>query len=69
GYFVPVGVWQIRENVRSALSKKHNSFDSKEKALSFALSKCKISLDHWKKSSTILKSWFYQKRISDYFAN
>jgi len=67
GYILPVGVWNVRESVRTALRTSPNIFDTFDTALRFAMSKLTIPLKHWIKNSTILRNSFFQRKISDFF--
>lgn len=67
GYILPVGVWNVRESVRAALSKKPARFDSFHSALDFAMTKLSIPRKAWLQSSHILRDAFFQRRISSYF--
>ena len=63
GYLIPVGVWNVREAVRKALSKEPKTFSSFEEALSFAQTKLLIPMNVWAKYSFILKQRVFQKRL------
>jgi hypothetical protein len=67
GYILPVGVWNVRESVRAALSKNPAQFDNFNSALDFALSHLGIPRRAWIQSSHILKEAFFQRKISNYF--
>lgn len=67
GYILPVGVWNVRESVRAALSKKPARFDSFHSALDFAMTKLSIPRKAWLQSSHMLRDVFFQRRISSYF--
>lgn len=67
GYILPVGVWNVRESVRAALSKKPARFDNFHSALDFAMSGLSISRKAWLQSSHMLREAFLQRRISSYF--
>ena len=67
GYILPVGVWNVRESIRSALKTQPKLFDTFNAALQFAMSKMTIPLKHWIANSTILRNAFFQKKISDFF--
>ncbi len=54
GYVIPIGCWQIVENVRHALSGEYMKFDSKEAALSHINSKLRNPVSEYIKQSTIL---------------
>ncbi len=59
-YFLPVGVWECRENVRNA---EINSFDTMNEALSYIRSRLTTDFDLWKKKSVILN----QKTLESFF--
>ncbi len=62
-YDLPVGVWEIRENVRHAFQNTPQSFDSLQSALSFLSSiRLKLPLAEYLKKSQMLR----QTRLSDY---
>lgn len=67
GYKVPVGVFQIRENVRDALKKKPLNFFELSLALKFLEKKLSIPVQKYKKESKLLDSLLHQKRISEFF--
>ncbi|MEM5853260.1 MAG: Nre family DNA repair protein [Candidatus Aenigmatarchaeota archaeon] len=66
GYILPVGVWNVRENVRIALKKKPVNFNSLEEALLYVSSKLEIKLKDWIENSDILRKLLYQRKILDY---
>lgn len=66
GYILPVGVWNVRENVRETLRKKPMRFDTLQKALAFIGGKLDIPMKRWIKNSGILKDRLYQRRIEDW---
>jgi len=66
GYILPVGVWNVRESVRAALSRSPQVFDNFNSALEFGLSKLSIPRKAWMQSSHMLREAFFQKRISSY---
>ena len=67
GYILPVGVWNVRESVRAALSMKPARFDNFSSALDFALARLSIPRKAWLRSSHLLREAFFQRRISNYF--
>jgi hypothetical protein len=67
GYFMPVGVWQVRENVRNALRQKPKKFETLNEALVHIGTKFQIPMKQWIEKSTILKNALFQKRLTDYF--
>ncbi len=55
GYSVPLGVWVVRETVRSAFKKKPKSFSFIGEALSYISSNLRCPLKEYKKKSRILQ--------------
>jgi len=68
GYIMPVGVWQVRENVRNAMRQKPFNFNTLDEALKFVGSRFQIPLQQWIMRSQLLKDALFQKRITDYVA-
>ncbi len=62
GYVVPLGVWQVRENVRSALREMPMKFDTRESALKHIESKLKLPLSDYVDKSRLLR----QSRLNDF---
>lgn len=61
-YDLPVGVWEIRENVRHAMKNVPQKFGSLSEALSALSTQLKLPLGEYKKQSQLLS----QKRLSDF---
>ena len=68
GYIMPVGVWNVRENVRSAVRKKPSRFGTLKQALDHIQTKMDIPMKRWINSSGILKDTLYQRRLEDFLA-
>ncbi|ODS43121.1 MAG: hypothetical protein MSIBF_06500 [Candidatus Altiarchaeales archaeon IMC4] len=62
-YIMPVGVWEVRENVRHAFMNKPKKFAALDEALKDIGSRLRIPTDEYVKRSEVLR----QKRLSDYF--
>jgi len=67
GYIMPVGVWNVRENVRASLKTKPFKYDSLDKALAHVDNVMDIKRDIWIQNSGILKDWMIQRRIDEYY--
>jgi DNA repair protein NreA len=67
GYIMPVGVWQVRENVRNAMRQKPYLFSSLGDSLKFISTRFEIPLRRWLLQSELLKKFLYQKKITDFF--
>ena len=66
GYVMPVGVWNVRENVRAALKTRPFKFDTLEGALTHIEKVMDIPRKTWLKHSGILRDYMTQRRIEDY---
>jgi hypothetical protein len=66
GYIMPVGVWQVRENVRNAMRQKPSTFNTLDDALEWIASKFQIPLQRWIMKSELLKNALFQKKITDF---
>jgi hypothetical protein len=65
-YAIPVGVWQVREGIRSAMSHPPIFGDSFDDALALASNKTSISKLEWISKGNIMKL-IRQKTIADFF--
>jgi hypothetical protein len=65
-YVIPLGVWQIREGVRSALAGKQIIFDSLESAISSAFAGLSISSGEVLRESRLFVALKRQKKITDF---
>ena len=66
GYIMPVGVWQVRENVRNAMKQKPQKYNTLEEALQRIASQFQIPLKIWIERSKLLQAALFQKKITDY---
>lgn len=66
GYILPVGVWNVRENVRKALINEPKRFDAVEYALEYISSKMDIPIPQWIKHSAILQEHMFQTKLEDF---
>lgn len=64
GYMMPVGVWEVRENVRNALRKHPKRFSTLGEALSYLNGRLRIPIREYIRRSRILS----QRRIPDYLS-
>jgi len=67
GYIMPVGVWNVRENVRNALRGESRKFDTLREALYYISTKLAIPMSRWIKNSAVLSDLLYQRRIEDFY--
>ena len=66
GYIMPVGVWNVRENVRAALQTEPFRAETFDGAFDFIESKMDIKKKQWIASSGILRDYVVQRRIEDF---
>jgi len=66
GYIMPVGVWQVRENVRNALRQSPLKYNTLEEALVRIASQFRIPLERWVENSKLLQDGLFQKKITEY---
>lgn len=62
GYILPVGVWEIRENVRHAFMKPPKRFSTLQEALDSISSRLRLPISRYMKKSKILP----QRRLSEF---
>jgi len=67
GYIMPVGVWQVRENVRNAMHQLPLKFNTLDEALKRIASQFQIPLQKWIRHSKLLQDALFQKRVTQYF--
>lgn len=68
GYFVPLGVWQVRENMRNSFSKnKYKIFDNKADLFQFLERILFFNFKTWKHKSFLLNTNKYQRNLLDFF--
>jgi len=67
GYIMPVGVWQVRENVRNAMRQTPYKFKTFDEALARISSQFQIPLSRWIQNSRLLQDALYQKKLTEYF--
>ncbi|MCL5876428.1 MAG: Nre family DNA repair protein [Candidatus Bathyarchaeota archaeon] len=68
GYIMPIGVWQVRENVRNAMRQKPYMFNSLAESLQFIGGRFEIPMQRWILQSQLLQKALFQRKISDFFA-
>ena len=66
GYIMPVGVWQVRENVRNAMRQTPLKYNTLDEALARIASQFQIPLEQWIEDSKLLQDALFQKRLTDY---
>ncbi|UCF58544.1 MAG: hypothetical protein JSV15_05605 [Candidatus Bathyarchaeota archaeon] len=67
GYIMPVGVWQVRENVRNAFRQKPFKCNTLDEALARVASQFQIPIELWIGRSRLLQDALFQRKITQYF--
>lgn len=67
GYVMPVGVWNVRENVRMCLKQVPLRFGTLDAALDWMTTKMDIPKKRWIQSSDVMTDYYRQRRIEDYY--
>ena len=67
GYVMPVGVWNVRENVRAALKTCPHKFETLDAAMDHVNTVMDIKKETWYRVSGILTDYRRQRRIEDYY--
>lgn len=65
-YIMPVGVWQVRENVRNALRQDPIKLDSLEAVLTRIAQRFDIDVQTWVHDSALLTGARRQRKLTDY---
>jgi len=65
-YIMPVGVWNVRENVRKALNGNASEFNDFDSALNYIFSRFHIEKSLWMKNSKILDFIKHQRGIESF---
>ena len=65
-YILPVGVWQVRENVRNAMRQPPMRYATIKQALDRVMSRLSIGLDQWLSAGYLLRHTLTQTKLTDY---
>lgn len=66
GYIMPIGVWNVREHVRLALTTPPHSFETLADSLAFAQQILDIPMTRWISNSGILKDYLHQRTLDSF---
>ncbi len=66
GYIMPVGVWQVRENVRNAMRQPPRKFPTLEQALLRISTQFNIPIQYWVQRSKLLTNAQTQMKLTHY---
>ncbi|KYK20855.1 hypothetical protein AYK25_04255 [Thermoplasmatales archaeon SM1-50] len=66
GYIMPIGVWNVRESIRCALSQPYRKFSTVQESLVYVSKIMDIPLQRWIRNSAVLKNQLYQRKLEDF---
>ena len=66
GYIMPIGVWNVRESVRHALTQPPRKFNTVQESLVYVSEIMDIPIQRWIWNSAVLKNQLYQRRLEDF---
>lgn len=66
GYIMPVGVWQVRENVRNAMRQRPLKFNTLGQALQRISNQFNIPIQQWIDRSRLIERAMMQRKITQY---
>ncbi|MBN2599215.1 MAG: hypothetical protein JXA75_01640 [Candidatus Thermoplasmatota archaeon] len=66
GYIMPIGVWNVRESVRHALTRPPKKFNTVQESLVYVSKIMDIPVQRWIRNSAVLKNQLYQRKLEDF---
>jgi hypothetical protein len=66
--YIPLGVWNVRENMRLAMQGEHQSFATLQETLAYADTRLKIRVKRWISETTLLRNLMSQTTISSFLS-
>jgi DNA repair protein NreA len=66
GYLMPLGVWNVRESIRSLMKQPFERHDAFASALNSALAKMKIPRNKWARESVLISRELSQTKITNF---
>jgi hypothetical protein len=66
GYIMPVGVWQVRENVRNAMRQPPLKYNTLDQVLQRISNQFQIPIEYWIKRSMLISDAKMQRKITQY---
>jgi hypothetical protein len=66
GYIMPVGVWQVRENVRNAMRQPPLKYNTLDQVLRRISNQFQIPIEYWIKRSKLISDAKMQRKITQY---
>ncbi len=66
GYLMPLGVWNVRESIRSMMKQPYEAHETFRSALNSALAKMKITKSTWARESVLISRELSQTKITNF---
>ena len=66
GYILPVGVWNVRENVRKALKNEPMKFNNVKETFEYISNILSIPIPTWINNSAVLKDYLFQTKLESF---
>jgi hypothetical protein len=66
-YYLPVGVWEVRENVKRALLRDNKRFSTLDESLSYIKGRLRVDIGRYTKVSRIIEKERTQRTLSKWF--
>jgi hypothetical protein len=66
GYILPVGVWNVRENVRKALKNEPMKFNNVKDTFEYISNILSIPVPTWINNSAVLKDYLFQTKLESF---
>jgi len=66
--YIPLGVWNVRENMRLAMQSKYQSFSTLQEAVAYAGTRLKINVQQWIRETTLLRDILSQTTIGSFLS-
>lgn len=67
--YIPLGVWNVRENMREAMTKPHQKFETMRQAMDYAASRLRVPMSMWTKKSKLLTNRYSTKTLSFFLSS
>jgi hypothetical protein len=65
-YLLPVGVWQVRENVRNAMKQEPKRYETLDGALARVMRRLTIPMNKWVETGPLLKKILIQRKLTEF---
>lgn len=67
--YIPLGVWNVRENMRDAMLKQPLKFQSMNEAVAYAATRLRVPMQMWQRKSQLLRKRYVLKTLNFFLSN